>query len=159
MYYFGDVIGIQLIKDCVNEPPGILLSKGFWAFGRRHLMVRNQHFGTTFLFLLQGLDVIEYLETLKMEQTSSPKMLVSYHKMTKPEKTQKPFRQHYKHCRKPSTSYTRHLNQNQSFANVYSLHITLTQIVPTFILTLPSQSAVPNSSIYFLCINQYILRF
>ena len=59
-----------------------------WVFVLRYFLVKkNQRFGTTRLSHLQGLEVIQenfidYLEALRMGQTSSPETLVYYQNMT-----------------------------------------------------------------------------
>jgi hypothetical protein len=74
---------VDLEDDVGQFVTVVMLYKKFYAFTRRHFLVRNQRFGTTCVFHLQGLEV-----SVKMGHTSSPETLVSDHKYAK-FKTQK----------------------------------------------------------------------
>ena len=68
-------------------------SKGFWGFARSYFFGKKPKF-RDYLSHLQGLEVIQE-ETLKMGQTSSTEMLISYKKKMTPSKNPKAFIQQY----------------------------------------------------------------
>lgn len=97
-----------------------MLYEGVWVFTWRHFSVIIQRFGTTCLSHFQRFELIQvimdYLESLKMAQTSSPEKLVSHRKIT-PGKTSEAFIQHLvlyiKHRNRPIWVTWKHAKEHR----------------------------------------------